>query len=147
MSTSTTLPVVLELTVACRRATTYPVALLHRANHPFSAEILTYANKQGRLIVIYDNDERISTQAANLMFEKGIDNVCVLKRGLGEFAHQYPELVLGELPEQLKRAPPRVSAKSRHAAARAKLSSSYSDTTSVAPSLASERSVGSSAWR
>ena len=124
----------------------YPVAMLHRATNPFTAEVLSYANQQpGKLIVLYDADERIAAGAANLMFEKGIDNVCMLSGGLAEFANRFPEMVLGELPESLRRAPPRISAASRHAAARGRLVSSSS--ASSAMSVASYRSSASSAWR
>jgi hypothetical protein len=75
--------------------------MLSRATNPLIPELFTYVrargkrhisltcadgmpqrNKEGRLIVIYDDDEKIAAPMANLFFEKGFDNVFVLSKGL-----------------------------------------------------------------
>ena len=129
-----------------RGAVSFPIAMLSRAMNPFIPEILEFCNREPeKIIVVYDMKERQSVIAGNIFFEKGIDNVCMLSGGLAEFANRFPEMVLGELPESLRRAPPRISAASRHAAARGRLVSSSS--ASSAMSVASYRSSASSAWR
>jgi centrosomal protein CEP41 len=60
----------------------YPARLLSRAIHPLSNEVLEYANAEDRAIVVYDWDERTAASAANLMFEKGVENVILLSGGV-----------------------------------------------------------------
>ncbi|PIK47419.1 putative centrosomal protein [Apostichopus japonicus] len=59
-------------------AKNYPAAMLSRAVNNYTNDILNYRNKPGRLIVIYDEDERISTKAATTFAQRGFDNVFVL---------------------------------------------------------------------
>uniref|UniRef100_A0A7S0RQB0 Rhodanese domain-containing protein n=1 Tax=Pyramimonas obovata TaxID=1411642 RepID=A0A7S0RQB0_9CHLO len=80
-------------------ALSYPAPMLHRSVNNFTPEILAYANKEPeRIIIIYDDDERIAATAANLFFEKGTDNVLLLTGGLRKFGSEFPELVEGDLP-------------------------------------------------
>ena len=66
----------------CTAAWNYPVRLLSRAFNPFTPEILAFRNQEpGRIIVLYDLNDEMAASAANLMFEKGIDNVFVLNGG------------------------------------------------------------------
>eukprot|EP00242_Pyramimonas_sp_CCMP2087_P008364 CAMPEP_0198212006 /NCGR_PEP_ID=MMETSP1445-20131203/25470_1 /TAXON_ID=36898 /ORGANISM="Pyramimonas sp., Strain CCMP2087" /LENGTH=188 /DNA_ID=CAMNT_0043886377 /DNA_START=213 /DNA_END=776 /DNA_ORIENTATION=+ len=84
-------------------AMSYPLPMLHRSVNNFTIEILSYANKEPeRIIIVYDSDERIATQGANLFFEKGTDNVFVLTGGLNKFAAEFPELVEGEVPQRAR---------------------------------------------
>lgn len=89
----------------------YPAPMLSRSVNPYLPEMYNYVsfcilisliilkkNKEGKLIIIYDLDEKIAVPTGNLFFEKGFDNVQVLTGGLREFAEQYPELVEGEIP-------------------------------------------------
>lgn len=90
-------------------AVSYPVALLSRAVNPFIPEILEFANKEpARIIVIYHEHERVSVNAANLFFEKGLDNVFMLHGGINDFVRELPNMVAGEIPrELLPKAPAR----------------------------------------
>ena len=63
----------------------YNPARLNHATNPWIAEILSARNKADTLIVLYDYDEVRSPDVANLMFEKGIDNVAVLHGGLKNY--------------------------------------------------------------
>lgn len=38
-------------------------------------------NKEGRMLILYDNDERVAAPAAALMIQKGWENVYVLSGG------------------------------------------------------------------
>ncbi len=55
--------------------------MLSRAVNPLSPEILDFMNAEQRIILLCDWDERIAVPAANLLFEKGADNVVVLSGG------------------------------------------------------------------
>ena len=83
-------------------AVSYPVALLSRAVNPFIPEILEYANKEPwRIIVIYHEHERVAVNAANLFFEKGLDNVFMLHGGVVDFVRELPNMVAGDIPREL----------------------------------------------
>ena len=63
-------------------AWSYPLRLLSRAFNPFTPEILAFRNQEpSRIILLYDHGDDLAASAANLMFEKGIDNVFVLNGG------------------------------------------------------------------
>mmetsp|Transcript_13367 Transcript_13367/g.18268 ORF Transcript_13367/g.18268 Transcript_13367/m.18268 type:complete len:200 (-) Transcript_13367:131-730(-) len=81
-------------------AINYPAPMLSRSVNYFTQEILQYNNKseEGKIIVLYDLDERIGLPAANLFFEKGVDNVFLLSGGLKKFGSEFPELTEGDLP-------------------------------------------------
>ena len=83
-------------------AVSYPVALLSRAVNPFISEILEYANKEPwRIIVIYHEHERVAVNAANLFFEKGLDNDFMLHGGVVDFVRELPNMVAGDIPREL----------------------------------------------
>lgn len=56
-------------------------------------------NSEGRIIIIYDNDEKVTVGMGNLFFEKGIDNVMILSGGLHAFVEKYEDFVTGTLPD------------------------------------------------
>lgn len=94
--------------VASLAARCYPAARLRRAVNEFDAAICAYRNREadmGRLIVLYCWDERASHAAAEIMFQKGVDNLLLLAGGLREFGAAYGDLVEGR-PELPFRAPP-----------------------------------------
>lgn len=51
--------------------------------NPFTPEILEYRNRepQQRIILVYDMEEKNAAAAANIFFEKGVDNIFVLSGG------------------------------------------------------------------
>ncbi|KAK9816192.1 hypothetical protein WJX74_006348 [Apatococcus lobatus] len=74
-------------------AWSYPVRLLSRAFNPFTPEILAFRNQEpGRIIVLYDLCDEVAASAANLMFEKGIDNVFILNGGLQAVQKHRPDM-------------------------------------------------------
>ena len=38
-------------------------------------------NKSGKIIILYDNNERIASQAATVFVQRGVDNVFLLSGG------------------------------------------------------------------
>ena len=76
----------------------YPAALLRRAHTPVDAEFVAFANREhdlARILILYDEDERLAVPAAQLCCEKGVDNVFVLTGGLLAFAGRFPDLLVG----------------------------------------------------
>ncbi|KAM4672469.1 coatomer subunit gamma-2 isoform 6-T7 [Amazona ochrocephala] len=80
-------------------AHSYPIATLSRTMNPYSNSILEYKNAHGKIIILYDNDERLASQAATTMCERGFENVFMLSGGLKVLAQKIPEgLITGSLP-------------------------------------------------
>jgi centrosomal protein CEP41 len=59
-------------------------------------DMYRFRNKEGMLIVLYDNDERLAAAAAHQLAHRGFDNVYVLSRGLTAFAAAFPHYVEGD---------------------------------------------------
>ncbi|KAM9313027.1 centrosomal protein of 41 kDa [Gastrophryne carolinensis] len=77
----------------------YPTAMLARTMNPFTPEILNYKNAHGKIIILYDEDERIASQAATTMSERGFENLFMLSGGLKVIAQKFPDgLTTGSFP-------------------------------------------------
>ncbi|XP_056429144.1 centrosomal protein of 41 kDa isoform X2 [Hyla sarda] len=77
----------------------YPIAMLSRTMNPFTQEILNYKNAHGKIIILYDEDERIASQAATTMCERGFENLFMLSGGLKVIAQKFPDgLSTGSFP-------------------------------------------------
>ncbi|NXM74970.1 CEP41 protein, partial [Serilophus lunatus] len=80
-------------------AYSYPIATLSRTMNPYTNNILEYKNAHGKIIIVYDNDERLASQAATTMCERGFENLFLLSGGLKVLAQKIPEgLITGTLP-------------------------------------------------
>ncbi|RMB90276.1 hypothetical protein DUI87_33309 [Hirundo rustica rustica] len=100
-------------------AHSYPIATLSRTMNPYTNDILEYVsftwkheemrrplnnsprqkNAHGKIIIVYDNDERLASQAATTMCERGFENLFMLSGGLKVLAQKIPEgLITGTLP-------------------------------------------------
>ncbi|XP_064400340.1 centrosomal protein of 41 kDa-like [Halichondria panicea] len=75
-------------------AKNYPVAMLSRSCNYFTKDILDYQNKPGKIIVLYDEDERIAPNAATTFVQRGIDNVFMLSGGIKVLYKTFPEGML-----------------------------------------------------
>uniref|UniRef100_A0A8C7C0R4 Centrosomal protein 41 n=1 Tax=Neovison vison TaxID=452646 RepID=A0A8C7C0R4_NEOVI len=62
-------------------AYSYPIATLSRTMNPYSNDILEYKNAHGKVIILYDDDERLASQAATTMCERGFENLFMLSGG------------------------------------------------------------------
>ncbi|CAF1086912.1 unnamed protein product [Adineta steineri] len=77
----------------------YPAAMLSRCSNNESRELLIYKNHKGKIIVLYDDDERIAPQAATIMMERGYNNIFLLSGGLKYAVHKFPRgLLTGTCP-------------------------------------------------
>jgi len=84
----------------------YPHTMLTHSTNYFSSEIYRYKNRPDRMIIIYDDDERIAAPAGKLFVERGVENVYVLTGGLRKFCEKHEELVTGTPPEYAESCPP-----------------------------------------
>ncbi|KAM4901196.1 centrosomal protein of 41 kDa [Sylvia borin] len=88
-------------------AHSYPIATLSRTMNPYTNDILEYKNAHGKIIIVYDNDERLASQAATTMCERGFENLFMLSGGLKVLAQKIPEgLITGTLPVSCQVAAP-----------------------------------------
>ncbi|XP_013404843.1 centrosomal protein of 41 kDa-like isoform X1 [Lingula anatina] len=80
-------------------ALSFPSAMLSRSCNYESKELLAYRNQPGKIIVIYDDDERIAPHVATVMVERGYENLFMLSGGL-KFAYaNFPRgLITGTPP-------------------------------------------------
>ncbi|MED6261820.1 Centrosomal protein of 41 kDa [Ataeniobius toweri] len=62
-------------------AHSFPVAMLSRTMNPYTKEVLEYKNALGKIIIVYDEDERIASLAATTMCERGFENLFMLCGG------------------------------------------------------------------
>ncbi|XP_076878117.1 centrosomal protein of 41 kDa [Brachyhypopomus gauderio] len=80
-------------------AHSYPIATLSRTMNPYTKEVLNYKNALGKIIILYDEDERIASQAASTMCERGFENLFMLSGGLKVMAQKFPEgMTTGSFP-------------------------------------------------
>ncbi|XP_077972383.1 centrosomal protein of 41 kDa-like isoform X2 [Styela clava] len=76
-----------------------PTARLSRTTNNFTREMLEYKNQVGKIIVLYDEDEKLATMAATTMVERGFDNIFIISGGLKVLGQKIPEgLITGTLP-------------------------------------------------
>ncbi|NWS77545.1 CEP41 protein, partial [Crotophaga sulcirostris] len=95
-------------------AYSYPIATLSRTMNPYTNNILEYKNAHGKIIIVYDNDERLASQAATTMCERGFENLFMLSGGLKVLAQKIPEgLVTGTIPVSCQVTTPTGSARKK----------------------------------
>lgn len=62
-------------------ALSYPVAMLSRSINNETPDMLAYKNQAGKIIVVYDDDERLGPKAATTLVQRGYDNLFLLSGG------------------------------------------------------------------
>ncbi|CAL8099230.1 unnamed protein product [Calicophoron daubneyi] len=84
-------------------ALNYPIAMLSRSVNYETPEMLSYRNKSGRIIILYDEDERISPRAATTLVQRGYVNLYLLSGGLRLAWKRFPEgLIIGRMPASVR---------------------------------------------
>ncbi|XP_071313469.1 centrosomal protein of 41 kDa [Trachinotus anak] len=87
-------------------AQSFPIAMLSRTMNPYTREVLEYKNAAGKIIIVYDEDERIASQAATIMCERGFENLFMLSGGLKVIAQKFPEgMTTGSIPASCLSSP------------------------------------------
>ncbi|XP_068560627.1 LOW QUALITY PROTEIN: centrosomal protein of 41 kDa [Cebidichthys violaceus] len=93
-------------------AHSFPIANLSRTMNPYSKDVLEYKNTAGKIIIMYDEDERMASQAATVMCERGFDNLFLLSGGLKVIAQRFPEgMTTGSIPTSCLSSPTTLRAK------------------------------------
>ncbi|XP_038667720.1 centrosomal protein of 41 kDa [Scyliorhinus canicula] len=99
-------------------ANSYPIAMLSRTMNPYTKELLDYKNAPGKIILLYDEDERIASQAATTLCERGFENLFMLSGGLKVVAQMFPEgLTTGSIPLSCQ-PPVLLTSRRRHSTAK-----------------------------
>ncbi|RXM99165.1 Coatomer subunit gamma-2 [Acipenser ruthenus] len=71
-------------------------------------------NASGKIIILYDEDERVASQAATTMCERGFENLFMLSGGLKVIAQKFPEgLTTGSFPSSCPQSVPPTSGRKR----------------------------------
>ncbi|XP_051238164.1 centrosomal protein of 41 kDa isoform X1 [Dicentrarchus labrax] len=87
-------------------AHSFPIATLSRTMNPYTKEVLEYKNAAGKILIVYDEDERIASQAATVMCERGFENLFMLSGGLKVIAQKFPEgMTTGSIPTSCLSSP------------------------------------------
>ncbi|KAJ1500589.1 Centrosomal protein of 41 kDa [Coelomomyces lativittatus] len=73
----------------------YPSAYLKRDQ--FNREIMMYKNKKEKSIILYDQNESIAPLTAQLLVEKGFENIFVLSGGLNVLLPKFQGIATGLL--------------------------------------------------
>ncbi|XP_066284614.1 centrosomal protein of 41 kDa-like isoform X1 [Branchiostoma lanceolatum] len=85
----------------------YQSAMLSRSMNSFSKELLEYKNAVGKIIIIYDEDERLAPHAATTLVERGVDNLFMLSGGMKVLSQKFPDgFFTGSLPPSCQPAQP-----------------------------------------
>uniref|UniRef100_A0A8C8FR84 Rhodanese domain-containing protein n=1 Tax=Oncorhynchus tshawytscha TaxID=74940 RepID=A0A8C8FR84_ONCTS len=96
-------------------AYSYPIATLSRTMNPYTKEVLDYKNVSGKIIIVYDEDERIAAQAATAMCERGFQNLFMLSGGLKVIAQKFPEgMTTGTIPASCLPSPKVTAGRKRY---------------------------------
>lgn len=91
-------------------ALSYPIAMLSRSVNNETQEMLAYKNQPGKIIVVYDDDEKLAPRAASTLVQRGYDNLFMLSGGLKLAVKKFPEgLVAGEIPAHLLKPDPKAN--------------------------------------
>uniref|UniRef100_A0A674EKU7 Centrosomal protein 41 n=1 Tax=Salmo trutta TaxID=8032 RepID=A0A674EKU7_SALTR len=96
-------------------AYSYPIATLSRTMNPYTKEVLDYKNVSGKIIIVYDEDERMAAQAATAMCERGFQNLFMLSGGLKVIAQKFPEgMTTGTIPASCLPSPKATAGRKRY---------------------------------
>ncbi|XP_046356305.1 centrosomal protein of 41 kDa-like isoform X2 [Haliotis rufescens] len=80
-------------------AKSYPRTMLTRSVNYETKDLLVYRNQTGKIIILYDEDERLAHDAATTFVQRGYDNIFLLSGGLKVAYKNYPEgLITGTPP-------------------------------------------------
>ncbi|KAJ8002730.1 hypothetical protein DPEC_G00161980 [Dallia pectoralis] len=95
-------------------AYSFPIATLSRTMNPYTKEVLEYKTTPGKIIIVYDEDERIAAQAATTMCERGFENLFMLSGGLKVIAQKFPTgMTTGSFPKSCFPSPTSTAGRKR----------------------------------
>uniref|UniRef100_A0A7M5V7M9 Rhodanese domain-containing protein n=2 Tax=Clytia hemisphaerica TaxID=252671 RepID=A0A7M5V7M9_9CNID len=80
-------------------AINYPSAMLNRTVNYLSKEICAFKNKPGKIIIVYDDDEKLAPQVATSLLQKDVENVIMLSGGMKVLHKKFPScFITGTVP-------------------------------------------------
>jgi len=80
----------------------YPSSRLARVMNFETPELMAYKNKEGRIIVIYDEEEKLAPRVAQTFVERGYENLFLLSGGMKVALQLFPiGLFVGQPPSHL----------------------------------------------
>ncbi|KRZ86024.1 Centrosomal protein of 41 kDa [Trichinella sp. T8] len=83
-------------------AISFPYTNLCKGFTSEPAEMLAMKNQSGKMIICYDNDERLAKRVATMLVQRDYENVYLLSGGLCQALKLYPNgLIAGCVPSQL----------------------------------------------
>lgn len=62
----------------------------------FHPDVFRLRNQEGKLIIVYTQEERTGVESAQIFTQKNYDNIFLLSGGLFDFYIKYPQLVIGD---------------------------------------------------
>lgn len=71
-------------------AESYPMSRLSRSINFESKSMLRFKNRDGKIIVVYDNDEVLAAKSATTLVERGYENVFMLSGGIKVAKMKFP---------------------------------------------------------
>lgn len=74
--------------------------MLSRATNYESKDMLAFKNQPGKIIVIYDEDERLGPNAATTLVQRGYDNLFLLSGGMRIAYRYFPDGLMTGTPSQ-----------------------------------------------
>nr|AFB74714.1 CEP41 [Schmidtea mediterranea] len=87
------------------KSLSYPSAMISRSVNFETKEMLACRNKPGKIIVIYDEEERIAPRVADTLVQRGYENLFMLSGGLRVAYKKFPKgLITGKISESIRHA-------------------------------------------
>jgi len=86
-------------------AKNFPTSRLSRAFQFETKELRSFCNKEGKIIVVYDEDETMAPRAATILVERGYDNVYMLSGGINVARKFFPDGLVLSSPASTPLAP------------------------------------------
>ncbi|XP_041350057.1 centrosomal protein of 41 kDa-like [Gigantopelta aegis] len=79
-------------------AKVYPSAMLARSVNYETKDMLSYKNQPGKIILIYDEDEKIAPKVCTTLIQREYDNIFLLSGGLKVAYRLFPESLITGMP-------------------------------------------------
>ncbi|XP_028398464.1 centrosomal protein of 41 kDa A-like [Dendronephthya gigantea] len=88
-------------------ATNYDRANLSKTMNWCTEELSSFKSKEGKIIIVYDEDERYAPNVATTLVQRDFDNIFMLSGGMKVLNKRFPEcFISGTLPQSCMPSPP-----------------------------------------
>ncbi|XP_065656891.1 centrosomal protein of 41 kDa B isoform X2 [Hydra vulgaris] len=80
-------------------ALNYPSTMLTRSVNYLTKDLFNFKNKPGKIVIVYDDDEKLAPNVATVLVQREMDNVIMLSGGMKVLNKKFPGCFLtGTLP-------------------------------------------------